>query len=144
MSAQQTTSYDAVIVGSGISGALIAKQLGLKGKRVLILEAGTEVPANVDGYLERFFLATAKVPEIPYTPEIFTPPGGTALTNPTTWNAGRPTVLTLNANNWQDPTQAYLIQKGPLAFGSTYDRIGAGTTPIGSAPVLDSCRTTSR
>jgi len=25
MSAQQTTSYDAVIVGSGISGALIAK-----------------------------------------------------------------------------------------------------------------------
>ena len=107
---------------------MIAKTLGLKGKRVLILEAGAEVPANIDAYLERFFLATAKVPEIPYTPEIFTPPGGTALTNPGKWNAGRPTVLTLNAGNWQDPNQAYLIQKGPLAFGSTYDRVGGGTT----------------
>lgn len=124
----QTPQYDAVIVGSGISGALIAKQLGLKGKRVLILEAGAEVPANIDGFLERFFLSTSKVPEIPYTPEIFTPPGGNILTNPGTWNAGRPTVLTLDASNWQNPDQAYLIQKGPLAFGSTYDRVGAGTT----------------
>jgi choline dehydrogenase-like flavoprotein len=123
-----TPQYDAVIVGSGISGALIAKQLGLKGKRVLILEAGAEVPANIDAFLERFFLSTGKVPEIPYTPEIFTPPGGNALTDPGTWNAGRPTVLTLNADNWQDPKQAYLIQQGPLAFGSTYDRVGAGTT----------------
>jgi choline dehydrogenase-like flavoprotein len=128
MAAQQTPQYDAVIVGSGISGAMIAKKLGLKGKRVLILEAGAEVPANIDAYLERFFLATAKVPESPYTPEIFTPPGGTALTNPGKLNAGRPTVLTLNAGNWQDPNQAYLIQKGPLAFGSTYDRVGGGTT----------------
>ena len=124
----QTPQYDAVIVGSGISGALIAKQLGLAGKSVLILEAGAEVPKNIDGFLERFFLATSKVPEIPYTPEIFTTPGGTVLTNPGTWNAGRPTVLTLDATNWQDPNQAYLIQKGPLAFGSTYDRVGAGTT----------------
>jgi choline dehydrogenase-like flavoprotein len=128
MAAQQTTPFDAVIVGSGISGVLIAKQLGLKGKKVLILEAGAEVPPNIDADLERFFLATGKVPEIPYTPEIFTPPGGNVLTNPGTWNAGRPTVLTLDASNWQDPTQAYLIQQGPLAFGSTYDRVGAGTT----------------
>ena len=40
----------------------------------------------------------------------------------------RPTVLTLDASNWQNPKQAYLIQQGPLAFGSTYDRVGAGTT----------------
>ncbi len=126
--AAQTQPYDAVIVGSGIAGALIAKQLGLKGKRVLILEAGEEVPPNVDGYLERFFITTAKVPTSPYPPDIFTPPGGTALTDPGTWNAGRPTVLSLDASNWQNPKQAYLIQKGPLAFASTYDRVGAGTT----------------
>ncbi len=106
MTAPQTPQYDVVIVGSGISGALIAKQLGLSGKRVLILEAGAEVPSNIDAFLDRFFLATGKVPEIPYTPEIFTPPGGNTLTNPGTWNAGRPTVLTLGANNWQDPAQA--------------------------------------
>ena len=50
------------------------------------------------------------------------------LTDPGTVNAGRPTVLTLDASNWQDPKQAYLIQKGPLAFASTYDRVGGGTT----------------
>ncbi len=128
MAAQQNPQYDAVIVGSGIAGALIAKQLAAKGKRVLILEAGDEVPPNIDGFLERFFISTAKVPTSPYPPDIFTPPGGTKLTDPGTWNAGRPNVLTLSADNWQDPKQAYLIQQGPLAFASTYDRVGAGTT----------------
>lgn len=121
-------AFDAVIVGAGISGSLIAKQLGLKGKKVLVLEAGPENPPNIDDYLHRFYKALAKVPEIPYPPEIFTPPGSFNFTNPGTWNAGRPTVLTLGASNWQDPTQAYLIQKGPLAFASTYDRVGGGTT----------------
>jgi choline dehydrogenase-like flavoprotein len=41
-------------------------------------------------------------------------------------------VLTLNPNGtfggWQNPKQAYLIQKGPLAFASTYERVNAGTT----------------
>ena len=40
-------------------------------------------------------------------------------------------MLTLNPNGgfgaWQDPKQAYLVQKGPLAFASTYERINAGT-----------------
>ncbi len=29
--------------------------------------------------------------------------------------------------DWQDPKQSYLIQKGPLAFGSTYERVNGGT-----------------
>ncbi len=124
-------SFDAVIVGAGISGSLIAKQLGLKGKKVLVLEAGAENPPNIDGYLERFYTNLFKVPEIPYTPDLFTPPNASSfdgLTDPGTVNAGRPTVLTLDAGNWQNPKQAYLIQKGPLAFASTYDRVGGGTT----------------
>jgi len=36
--------YDVVIVGAGVSGNLIAKELGLAGKKVLILEAGLPVP----------------------------------------------------------------------------------------------------
>jgi choline dehydrogenase-like flavoprotein len=123
-------SFDAVIVGAGISGSLIAKQLGLKGKKVLVLEAGAENPPNIDAYLDRFYRSLFKVPEIPYTPDLFTPPANSFadLTDPGTVNAGRPTVLTLGAGNWQNPKQAYLIQKGPLAFASTYDRVGGGTT----------------
>ena len=121
---------DVVIVGSGPAGALIAKQLGFAGRKVLILEAGDKLPPNINDYMERFLTATAKVPESPYQPDLFT--GGT-LTDPATVNAGRPTVLTLSGNDnpfgaWQNPKQAYLIQKGPLPFASTYERVNAGTT----------------
>ena len=42
--------YDIVIVGSGISGAIIAKQAAEAGKRVLILEAGTGANSTLAGY----------------------------------------------------------------------------------------------
>ena len=32
-----------------------------------------------------------------------------------------------NFGDWKDPTQSYLIQNGPLAFASTYERINGGT-----------------
>jgi glucose dehydrogenase len=35
-------------------------------------------------------------------------------------------VLTLGPN-WKMPNQSYLIQDGPLAFGSTYERVAGGT-----------------
>src|SRR5262245_7627201 len=130
-----TLEADVVIVGSGIAGALIAKQLGLANKRVLILEAGAELLPDINDYMNRFYRATAKVPEAPYTPELFT---GGQLTDPATVNAGRPTVLSLGAKtidksknpsfgDWTDPRQSYLIQKGTLPFASTYERINGGT-----------------
>jgi len=128
MCADKVDSLDAVIVGSGISGVLIAKALGRAGKKVLILEAGEKLPPDINGYMNRFLTATAKVPESPYPPEIFT---GAKLTDPATVNAGRPTVLTLG--HWykfgdaRDPKQAYLIQKGKLPFASTYERINGGS-----------------
>lgn len=123
---------DAVIVGSGISGALIAKHLAQAGKKVVILEAGQEQPPDINGYMNRFLNTTAKVPESPYPPDLFSNPEQTTLTDPATINAGRPTVLTLNPTGspfgaWQNPKQAYLVQQGPLAFASTYERINAGT-----------------
>ena len=121
----QDAQYDAVIVGAGFAGAMIAKQLALAGKHVLVIEAGDENPVNVNAFMERFYTASAKVPEIPYTPALFAPNG--QLSDPSKQNAGRPTVLTLGGSNWQNPNQAYLIQKGPLAFASTYERIGGGT-----------------
>lgn len=119
--------YDVVIVGAGVCGALIAKQLGLAGKKVLILESGAGLPANNNDYMERFYMATAKVPEVPYTPDLFHPPGSGTLTNPQTQNAARATVLTLDKTSWKDPAKSYLMQSGPLAFGSTYERVAGGT-----------------
>lgn len=117
-------TYDLVIVGAGISGAILAKYAGLAGFSVLILEAGEGLPPNDNDYMQRFYLASAKVPEIPYTPPLFDKNG---LVDPTTMNAPRPTVLTLDKSNWQNPRQAYLDQRGPLAFASTYERLAGGT-----------------
>ena len=93
--------FDAVIVGAGFSGAMIAKQLALAGKHVLILEAGVEIPVNVNEFMERFYTSNTKVEEIPYTPPLFDANG--KLIDPTKLNAPRPTVLTLDPTNWNEP-----------------------------------------
>lgn len=130
-------SYDVVIVGAGIAGALVARELARRGKSVLILEAGPETPpTNRESYLENFYLAAAKTPEAPYPPLEGSDPAQEA--NP------RPTIADTFGSNvepgWPkrvqqdpdafiyDPAQSYLLQKGPLAFASTYERVAGGTT----------------
>jgi choline dehydrogenase-like flavoprotein len=41
------TFYDAVVVGGGISGSIIADELSRAGKRVLVLEAGRTTRSRV-------------------------------------------------------------------------------------------------
>jgi glucose dehydrogenase len=126
--------YDVAIVGSGVAGALIAKQLALRGKQVVILEAGAKVPPNINDYMERFYTASFKVPESPYTPGIFPPGNNTmlsSLVDPASVNAGRPTVLSLGADSWRNPAKSYLVQglkKDDQPFGSTYERLAGGTS----------------
>jgi choline dehydrogenase-like flavoprotein len=127
MAAESTVNeWDVAIVGSGFAGALIANELGKRRKKVVILEAGAGIPPNINDYMKRFYSASAKVPESPYTPEILDADG--RLHDPGTVKAGRPTVLSLAGHNWKDPKQSYLIQKGPRPFVSTYDRIAGGTS----------------
>jgi choline dehydrogenase-like flavoprotein len=130
MRAEQIRDPDVVIVGSGIAGALIAKVLATGGRKILILEAGEALPPDINGYMDRFLKAKAKVPESPYPPELFN--ARDDLTDPATVNAGRPTVLSLGAKgrfgDFSDPKQSYLVQNGPLAFASTYERINGGTS----------------
>jgi choline dehydrogenase-like flavoprotein len=116
---------DVLIVGSGFAGALIAHELAKKNKRVVILEAGDGIPQDINESMHRFYTATEKVPESPYTPEINDETG--KLRDPRTVAAGRPTVLSLGPSNWRDAEKSYLIQKGPQPFGSTYDRVAGGT-----------------
>jgi choline dehydrogenase-like flavoprotein len=131
MAAEPNREWDVVIVGSGFAGALIANELGKAHKKVIVLEAGEGIQPNINDYMNRFYSASAKVPESPYTPEIFDPKTG-GLSDPGKVKAGRPTVLSLNPKggfgDWTDPTTSYLIQKGPRPFSSTYDRVAGGTS----------------
>lgn len=136
-------NYDVVIVGSGISGSIVAYQLGLQGKKVLILEAGQAVPVDRSGYMETFFKANAKTPESPYPPTTQNPSASTpdnplGLPDPANENVPRHTVLQVGA--WRKPKQAYFTYppqeeglngdspKANFAFASSYERIGGGTT----------------
>ena len=127
----KNVEWDVVIVGSGFAGALIANELGKAHKKVLILEAGAGVPTNINEYLGRFYMTSAKVPESPYTPALFDSSG--RLNEPGALNAGRPTVLTLAPKgspfgDWTNPKQTYLVQVGKRPFASTYDRVAGGTS----------------
>ena len=45
-------NYDVVIVGAGIAGSIMAKELTRAGKNVLLLEAGVSTDMGWEGYLE--------------------------------------------------------------------------------------------
>ena len=104
-------TYDVLIVGAGISGALMAYTLAKAGKSVLVLDGGPEIPDDRSPYMEQFYLSMAKTPEAPY-PVM----------------ADDPAPLTLDINTWTTQGSGYLIQKGPLPFSSTYERVAGGTT----------------
>src|SRR5262249_502962 len=139
MAAGSCIECDVAIVGAGFAGALIANELGKAGKEVVVLEAGDPVPININDYMERFYKASAKVPESPYTPEVVDANGN--LIDPSKVNAGRPTVLSLlpkgSFGDWTEPKKSYLIQKGPRPFASTYNRVAGGTQHwLASAPTF--------
>jgi glucose dehydrogenase len=116
---QQPCIYDVVVVGAGVAGAIIAKQLGAQGKRVLILESGHEIEPNNNEYMKRYYESAFKVPETPYTPATTTsqrpsPSNLVAkyalgersdanLVNPTNMNAPRPTALSVSLRAWPVP-----------------------------------------
>lgn len=111
-----TPTWDVVIVGAGIAGALAAYKLSQAGKRVLVLDAGPPVPPNRGDYMQRFYLAMSKVPESPY---------------PNNPDAGRPRSddnATITTDPHHPTPDSYLVQTGPLPFASTYERVGGGTT----------------
>lgn len=45
---KQQQTYDAIVIGSGISGGWAAKELAEKGLKTLVLERGRDVKHSVD------------------------------------------------------------------------------------------------
>jgi len=114
---------EVVIVGAGLAGSIVAYQLAMAGVEVLVLESGPEIPVNRAQYLERFYTTTLKTPESPYPPVTSLDPPR----DPAGQNAPRATIADLILG-WDDPKVSYLVQKGPMPFTSTYERVGGGTT----------------
>jgi choline dehydrogenase-like flavoprotein len=100
------TVYDVVIVGSGIAGAIVAKQLSEQGKTVLILEAGTGQALTLEGFqshVETFYGAVDK-------------------------NANAPYPVNPNALSPTDGANHYFEELGPLPLSGSYTRVLGGTT----------------
>jgi choline dehydrogenase-like flavoprotein len=96
--------YDIVVVGSGISGAIIAKQAAEAGKRVLVLEAGTGANSSLAGYndlLSTFHSAATKDNQSPF---------------PLNANAAMPRSTQLRKlQAGETDSSTYIVQSGPYA-----------------------------
>ncbi|MBV8541646.1 MAG: GMC family oxidoreductase [Pseudonocardiales bacterium] len=107
--------YDVIVVGAGIAGSLLAKQLGLRGWRVLVLEAGTGGRETWEGYLdavETFRSAVAKVPNSAFRRNVA---------------ASSPDVLDLAPDGVGFTANGYFVQNGELPYGTDYLRAVGGS-----------------
>src|SRR5262245_33623797 len=133
--ANNSSTYDVVIVGAGIVGAQMAYQLAKSQRKVLLIEAGISMPNVGQAFpvkqdnLDKYYAATIKDPSAPWpTPkQPATPWADSKIFAP------RPTSPGVNSDNsgivpWNDPEGNYMQQKGKYAFGSTYERVVGGTT----------------
>lgn len=103
-------THDVVVVGAGVAGSLVAKQLTSAGFRVLVLEAGPATAWTFDGYtrhVETFLTAASKGPESAWPPAVGAP---------------QPDTHDLRL------ADGYFVQQGPLRYGSTYTRAQGGST----------------
>lgn len=125
-------TYDVVIVGAGIAGAIMAKELGTQGKRVLILESGPIDRDNRKAFHGTYLTATGKLPETPYPPYADDPASEAAPRATTAMTFGWPTL-----NDKDRPKRiaalnekSYLTYQASsdLPFLSTYERLAGGTT----------------
>jgi choline dehydrogenase-like flavoprotein len=110
-------TYDVVIVGTGISGSILAKEVSERGFSVCMLEAGPNVDASPSGYasyLERFYAATDKNNNAPYPP-----------------NASAPNPISSDIRKLMPgapDSSGYFVQNGPVPLESTYTKAVGGTT----------------
>ncbi len=137
-----STHNDVVIVGAGIAGAIMAKELAAKGARVLILESGPRDRDDRKSFHDTYLTAMAKLPNTPYPPywhgsdpkhepdKEAVPRPMTAmtlawpgLTEFKTWNGSQAKFDAFNQQSYLTYTTTT-----ELPFLSTYERLAGGTT----------------
>ncbi|MDH6144502.1 choline dehydrogenase-like flavoprotein [Kitasatospora sp. GP30] len=114
MTAPGGRRWDVIVVGAGFAGSLVAKVLGDRGWRVLVLEAGAgATDAGPDRALEAYRTALVKSPNSPY---------------PTSPSAPSPDVPDLTGRpDGGYRAHGYLVQRGPRPYASGYLRANGGT-----------------
>jgi choline dehydrogenase-like flavoprotein len=117
--------YDAVIVGSGVAGSIVAKELAQSGFRVLVMEAapGNEITlAEYEVTVRRFYAAVSKDNNSPHAE-----------------NHNAPMPRSYETQKLQPGipnTSGYFVQNGPYEIDSTYARVLGGTTRHWEAKAL--------
>ena len=115
--AASSRTYDAVVVGSGVAGSIIANELSRQGFHVLVVEAGPGSDMTIGDYgqtLARFYSAAVKDNNSPY---------------PDNPNAPMPLSGSTQKLQFGQPNATgYLVQRGPFEMDSTYTRVVGGTT----------------
>jgi choline dehydrogenase-like flavoprotein len=111
------THYDVVIVGSGVSGSILAKEVSRSGYRVLVMEAAAGDDLTVRDYeknLDRLYSAVIKDDNAPYRQSL---------------NARMPRSFeTQKLLPGVPSTSGHLVQNGPFETDGTYARVLGGTT----------------
>ena len=109
--------YDVVIVGAGVAGSIVAKQLAARGYKILLMEAGQGRDLTIKGFqsaLDHFYRQVSKDNNAPYRH------------NP---NAASPKATDVRKYEpGGDNAIGYFVHNGPLATDSTYIRVAGGGT----------------
>ena len=125
-------NYDVIIVGAGISGAIMALELAKQKKQVLILEAGAPDPNSRQDFQDHFLKSVIKLPESPYPPYTDDPANQNApranshmLFKWPAYNSSNPQTKIAQFNQTSHLT---VSAQSEIPFLSTYERVVGGTT----------------
>lgn len=102
MATQKT--YDVVVVGAGVAGALIAYRLACGKRSVALVESGPELPSRLE-LVRRYALTTNRGPGAPYR-----------------WTKNQAALSPETDGNY------YVFSDGRATFKSTYERVVGGST----------------
>lgn len=119
--------YDVVIVGAGVAGAIVAKELAKARKSVLLLEAGRSTSIRPEGYasyVETFYQALAKTPNSPF-PQNPAAPSSSVLFQQRP-RPGNPVTTGYQVYKYRKPCTG--PDDSGLPFMSTFTRTLGGTT----------------
>ena len=109
-------TYDAVIIGSGIAGAIIANELTCAGRRVLVVEASTDAEGSFTGYLGdlfHFYTQPSRDNQSPF---------------PMNPNAAMPRGDLRKLAPGEINDMPYVVQFGPYVTDTVYSKAFGGTT----------------